>query len=194
MFRPRVACPPAKAFLGRFWRSFQCFASLCACSSGKLTRVRNVSWFIQVLPFPSLPHVSLAFLLNFFPFTLSLFSGPGTCFSNVGVLFCFFPHHSERNEVSVSWVCQTQLLAKQILSTFASQSGSPHSKTISQLNQTSNPGLRSNDHNLASIPSSRLTDPVPVLGPDSVSQPVLRDTGNPTIYNNFCFAAHLMIS
>lgn len=83
--------------------------------------------------------------------------------------FFFFSHHSERNEVRGSWVCQKQLLAKQILSTFTSLSGSPQSKNMSQLNPMSNPGLHSNYHILASMPSSRLIVPVPVLGPNSVS-------------------------
>lgn len=161
-------CHPAKPSLGRCGGSVQCFASFgVRSSSGKLGRVRNVSWFTQVLPFPSLPHLRRAFLLDLFPFPLSLFSGPGTCFSSI--IFFFFSQHSERNEVRGSWVCQKQLLAKQILSTFTSLSGSPQSKNMSQLNPMSNPGLHSNYHILASMPSSRLIVPVPVLGPNSVS-------------------------
>lgn len=81
------------------------------------------SWFYQVLkvfPFPPPLHVRLVFLLDFSPFTLSLFSGSDTYFSSRD--FFFFSHLSEQNEVRVSWVGQKQPLSKQILSTLTSLS------------------------------------------------------------------------
>lgn len=48
------------------------------------------SWFYQVLkvfPFPPPLHVRLVFLLDFFPFTLSLFSGSDTYFSSRDFFF-----------------------------------------------------------------------------------------------------------
>lgn len=49
-----------------------------------------MKWFNQLLkivPFPSLPHVRLAFLLTFFLFTLPLFFGSGICFSHIDFFF-----------------------------------------------------------------------------------------------------------
>lgn len=110
----------------------------------------------KAVPFPSVPHARLAFLLDLFPLTLSLFSGSDVSF--------FLTQREKWSQCFLGLpkaiIVQTNVACCHL---------SSHSKSIFQLNWKSNPGPYSDCHTLASIPFSVSFSPCPSWRPNSVS-------------------------